>query len=246
MTFSSNFRLNWIVGKSGILPYTLNSAQDWVHTHIPAPQLWAWSLSGLVDVGWPLEHIVQPLCWSGCRQEALTVGADGGVSLFSSLSPLVLCLEPNPLFSQCCWADTFWSMQKSHDPPGKEGWYNGVEAADRKYCALIHGKFFLHREKAERQQLFWRRSICGPGKYKICCAVRDILTRVSSACQKSRRAQDHRVRAWYQSAFWIAGSVFSWHWKTCLWISQSRWCRLVMSGVFFFTFISVNTSSAFS
>lgn len=200
MTFSSNFRLTGLLVRVWFCPALLILHRTGcTHTgrHMPTPQQWPWSHSVLVGVGWPVEHIVQPLCLGGCRQEALAIGADGDVSLFSSLFLSVLCLEPNPPFFQCCWAATFWSMPESHEG----GWCSGVQAADRKYCALVQGEFLPHREKAERQQLFWRRSICGPGEYKICCALHGILAGASSACQRSRRAQDQRVRAWYQSAF---------------------------------------------
>lgn len=175
----------WAVGKSGFCPALLILHRTrCTHTgrHMPTPQQRPRSHSVLLDVGWPVEPIVQPLCLGGCRQEALALSGDGDVSLLSSLSLLVLCLEPNPPLFQCFWAATLWSMQKSHDALGREGWCNGVQAADRKYCALVQEKLFPHREKVERQQLFWRRSICGPGKYKICWAVHGILAGASSAC----------------------------------------------------------------
>lgn len=45
-------------------------------------------------------------------------------------------------------------MQKSHDPLGKERWCYCVQAADRKYCALVQGKFFPHREKLKDNSCF--------------------------------------------------------------------------------------------
>lgn len=156
-TFSSSFRLTGLLVREGFCPSLLilhrTGCTD-AGRHRPTPQQWPWSHSGLEDVGWPAEHIVQPLSLGGCRQEALTVAADEGVSLFSFPSPVMLCLEPNPLFFPCCWAATFWSMQKSHDTLGKEGWCNGVQQQTGNIVLLFKGSFSPTGKKLKDNSCF--------------------------------------------------------------------------------------------
>lgn len=187
VTFSSISRLIQLPVRVGFCPTLLILRRnECAHPgrHMPAPQQWPrvplnvggyWFDYGArysaTVPGWGPAASPQYWGWWGCSPAPLL---------------MLLSLRSGPkthiFFLQCFRAAPFWSIHRAPVPRGRR---DGVTAYRRQTGNLVlwsKGSLFPHGEKAERQQLFWRRSTCGPGEYKIRRACHGILAAASGAC----------------------------------------------------------------
>lgn len=171
-TFSSISRLIWLLERAEFCPALLDlHRNECTHTGKHASSS---NHLMFVHVGLAVEQIVQPprWAWVGAIMQPLAL-----VLMVGSLlgATKVVLRTRQPVCLQGWGADPFWSTDRAMVPQGRR---DGVMACRQQTGNTVpqsKGSLFPHWEKAERQQLFWWRSLCGPGEYRTRCMCRHAL-----------------------------------------------------------------------
>lgn len=204
-TFSSISRLTQLLVRAGFYPAFLNLhiemgahikadvCQPHSSDHGPTSCWWmlVWLRSTLFSLRAGVGAGRRPWfwCWWGC---------------FPALLLVLLRLRwgPKTHIFPMLQGSPFLEHTQSRGPRGKERWCNGVQATDRKSCALVQRKLIPSQGKSWKTTVVLKEKHMWPRRIQnMSCTPWYPRCSERCVCQKLRRAQDQRVRAWYWSAF---------------------------------------------
>lgn len=157
-------RLIWLLERAGFCPALLDLHRNEctrIGRHVPAAATTDEHLM-FMHVGCGANSSASTLSTGGRNQAALGIGADGGVPFL--VLPR-LCSGPMARLCPRLEGRPVLEHRQSHGPPGKERWCNGVQAADRKYCASVQGKLIPSQGTSWKtavilmEKLMWPRRI---------------------------------------------------------------------------------------